>query len=44
VIPGNSEIKWNDIDDNFVKSTKTPEEVKLLSRVSLLCVSGEVLE
>lgn len=37
-------LKWNDLDDKFVVETKTVDELEALSKKSLLCISGDVLE
>ncbi len=37
-------LKWNDLDDKFVIETKTVDELEALSKKSLLCISGDVLE
>lgn len=37
-------IKWSDIDDQFVKQTANPAEVKALAKQYLLCVSGDQLD
>lgn len=42
--PGVGSIKWNDIDDEFVKETKSPSEIKALAKQYLLCVSGDQLD
>jgi len=44
VAPGAGTIKWDDIDGNFVKQTRSPEEIKALAKTYLLCVSGDKLE
>ena len=34
-------IKWNDIDNNFIKQTESKEEIKLLSNEYTLCITGD---
>jgi len=33
-----------DIDENFVKQTSSPEDVRKLSKTYLLCVTGDMLD
>lgn len=44
VTPANGQIKWSDLDENFVQKTSTPQEVAALSKQYLLCVNGDMLE
>ena len=37
-------IKWNDLDDNIVKTTNSSDELKHLSVDYLLCASGDKLD
>jgi len=44
VAPSAGTIKWNDINDKFVKQTSAPSEVSELAQKYLLCVSGDKLD
>lgn len=44
VTPANGQIKWSDLDENFVEKTTSSEEVAKLSKTNLLCVNGDMLE
>ena len=44
ITAGAGTIKWNDLDENIVITTSTPEEIKALSVGYLLCVSGDQLD
>ena len=42
--PANRQIKWSDLDENFVSKTSSAQEVATLSKQYLLCVNGDMLE
>ena len=44
VTPANRQIKWSDLDENFVSKTSSAQEVATLSKQYLLCVNGDMLE
>jgi cation-transporting ATPase 13A1 len=44
VTPAQRQIKWSDLDENFVSKTSSPQELAALSRQYLLCVNGDMLE
>lgn len=39
-----NKITWYDIDDKFVKTTNSADEVEELASESMLCINGDVLE
>ena len=41
---GTSKITWYDIDDKFVKTTQSADEVEELAESSMLCINGDVLD
>jgi len=44
VVIGQGLIKWNDIDDEYVTSTKCYQDVEKIAEKNLLCVSGDQLD
>jgi hypothetical protein len=37
-------LLWNDVDDKFVIQTNNAYDLDALSKKSLLCISGDVLD